>query len=78
MTEVRGQRSEVRGQMTDDRGQRSEVRGQMTDDRGQRSEVRYLWWVYVLWPLRTVGSPYEPEAIGAYAYDPVVSRKIEP
>ncbi len=39
-SEVRGQRSEGRGRKTEVRRQRSEVRGQRSEGRGQRSEVR--------------------------------------
>jgi hypothetical protein len=34
--DVRGQRTDVRGQMSEDRCQRTDVRGQRTDVRGQR------------------------------------------
>ena len=40
LSEVRGQRSEVRGQGSEVRGQRSGVRGQGSEVRGQRSGVR--------------------------------------
>jgi hypothetical protein len=33
MTEVRSQRTEVRGQKSEDRSQRSEISGQLTEDR---------------------------------------------
>src|SRR5262245_23182478 len=39
-TEVRGQRSEGRGQRSEVGGQRSEVRGRRSEVGGQRSEIR--------------------------------------
>jgi len=46
---------------------------QKTDERGQRDLISE----FGLRPLRAVGSRYEPEAIGVYAYAPVGMANAE-
>jgi hypothetical protein len=56
----------------------SEDRCQRSDDRGQKTEVRGQKLEFGLRPLRAVGSPYDPEAIGAgLPYAPAGSGKAE-
>ena len=73
MSEDRCQRTEGRCQMSEDGGQRADGRGRRTEGRWQRTGVIE----FGLRPLRAVGSRYEPEAIGAYAYAPAGMRKIK-
>jgi len=54
----------------------TEVRGQKTEDGRRKTEDRCRKWECGLRPLRAVGSLYEPEAIGDYAYAPAGSRKV--